>query len=116
MRRYPSLSLELGSHTDARGSSKYNKSLSQNRADEAVRYIIMQGIDGSRLIAKGYGESQLRNKCANYIYCSEEDHQFNRRTEIRVLKIDESNTKVKYEKNMPTIIDKADPNRKWGWD
>ena len=116
MRRYPSLSLELGSHTDARGSSKYNKSLSQNRADEAVRYIIMQGIDGSRLIARGYGESQLRNKCANYIYCSEEDHQFNRRTEIRVLKIDESNTKVKYEKNMPTIIDKADPNRKWGWD
>lgn len=74
--------LELGSHTDARATAAYNLKLSQRRAESAVKYIISRGIDGKRLKAKGYGESQLINECADGVNCPEEKHQENRRTEF----------------------------------
>lgn len=80
--------IELGSHTDSRGSDEYNMKLSQRRADAAVEYIISQGIQSQRLAAKGYGESRLTNRCANGIPCSDADHQANRRTEFKVISID----------------------------
>ncbi len=61
--------------------------LSNNRAKAAVDYLISQGIDPSRLKWKGYGESKPRNKCVNGVVCSEEEHQWNRRTEFKVTKI-----------------------------
>jgi len=115
MNKYPTLSIELGSHTDARGTVKYNEKLSQNRAEAAVQYIVKNGISAARLVAKGYGESQLRNGCANFIECPEEQHQYNRRTEIRVLRFGDPNTGVKYLENLPVKIDKADPSRNWIW-
>jgi len=115
MNKYPTLSIELGSHTDARGTIKYNEKLSQNRAEAAVQYIVKNGISAARLVAKGYGESQLRNGCANFIECPEEQHQYNRRTEIRVLRFGDPNTGVKYLENLPVKIDKADPSRSWIW-
>lgn len=77
--------VELSSHTDSRGSDAYNMKLSQRRAQSAVDYIISQGIAKSRLIAKGYGESKLLNGCSNGVKCSEEEHQLNRRTEMKVV-------------------------------
>ncbi|MCO5252868.1 MAG: OmpA family protein [Bacteroidetes bacterium] len=62
--KYPKIRIELGSHTDCRSSYAYNISLSQRRADSAVSYLIGKGIDPRRIIAKGYGESQLINDCA----------------------------------------------------
>lgn len=81
----PSLKVELGSHTDARGSDEYNRKLSQRRSDSAVGYIIGRGIPQSRIVAKGYGESQLINQCANGIPCSDEEHRRNRRTEFKII-------------------------------
>ena len=81
----PSMSIELSSHTDARGGDAYNLKLSDARANSAVKYIISQGIEAARLAAKGYGETKLLNKCANDVKCSEEEHQFNRRTEFKIL-------------------------------
>lgn len=81
----PSLKIELASHTDSRGSDNYNKSLSQNRAQAAVDYLIDHGIARERMVAKGYGETRLLNRCANGVECSEVDHQTNRRTEFTVL-------------------------------
>lgn len=78
------INVELGSHTDCRGSFTYNDRLSQNRAASAVGYIISQGIDQSRITAKGYGEHQLVNKCADGVDCSEAEHQANRRTEFKI--------------------------------
>ena len=83
----PTIKLELGSHTDCRATAVYNKNLSQRRAESAVKYIISKGISPARIIAKGYGESQLVNKCADGINCSEEEHQLNRRTEFKVIDI-----------------------------
>ena len=79
-----SVNIEIGSHTDCRGSEAYNDKLSQKRAEAAVNYIISKGIDKSRIIAKGYGESQLTNKCTDGVKCSSAEHQANRRTEIKV--------------------------------
>ncbi len=85
MKQNPSLRIELSSHTDSRGDGNYNLKLSQRRADAAVAYLANNGITKSRLVAKGYGESKLVNGCSNGVDCSEEQHQENRRTEIKVL-------------------------------
>jgi outer membrane protein OmpA-like peptidoglycan-associated protein len=84
----PSWKVELGSHTDSRGSDSYNMKLSQRRSDSAVAYIVENGIDKERIVAKGYGESQLVNQCANGVKCGAEEHRQNRRTEFKILEMD----------------------------
>ena len=84
MRRNPGVSIELGSHTDSRGSKAYNRKLSQSRAESAVAYLIKLGVEPERVTAMGYGESELRNHCADNINCTDIEHQFNRRTQFRI--------------------------------
>lgn len=83
----PKIEIEMGSHTDARGSDEYNLILSDKRAKAAVLYLISRGVDPTRLTWKGYGETAHVNKCKNGIECSEDEHQDNRRTEFKVKKI-----------------------------
>ncbi|MEQ8555924.1 MAG: OmpA family protein [Cyclobacteriaceae bacterium] len=80
----PDIYVELGSHTDVRADDAYNMDLSYRRARAAVQYMINNGIDASRITAKGYGESQLVIENA----ITEEEHQKNRRTEFKVLRYD----------------------------
>ncbi|KAA9340337.1 OmpA family protein [Adhaeribacter soli] len=82
----PNIKIELSSHTDSRQTQGYNKLLSQLRAEAAVKYMILQGIDARRLKAKGYGETKLRNRCKDNVQCSEEEHQLNRRTEFKLIR------------------------------
>jgi outer membrane protein OmpA-like peptidoglycan-associated protein len=84
MKDNPGLSVELGSHTDSRGNDAYNLELSQKRAAAAVGYIVLEGVDSTRITAMGYGESQPVNRCRNGVVCSEAEHQKNRRTELRI--------------------------------
>lgn len=79
------LKLELSSHTDSRGIDTYNEWLSQQRSNSCVNYIISKGISAERIIAKGYGEYKLKNRCANDVECSDEEHQQNRRTELKII-------------------------------
>ena len=81
----PTLVVELGSHTDSRGRDAYNLRLSQQRSDSAVGYIINKGIPRIRIQARGYGETQLVNQCANGVQCTEQEHRQNRRTMIKIL-------------------------------
>lgn len=85
MKDNPGVKVELSSHTDSRASDSYNMTLSQNRANAAVDYLVSQGISKQRLTGVGYGESRLLNKCGNGVNCSEAEHQINRRTEIKVI-------------------------------
>lgn len=89
LKQYPTMKIELGSHTDCRSSFEYNRALSQRRADSAVAYILNSGINPFRLEARGYGESQLVNHCeceGNVkVPCSEQEHQQNRRTTVQVV-------------------------------
>jgi len=80
MSTYPKLKIEISGHTDDTGSEEHNFSLSANRAKEVCNYIILKGIDASRLSYKGYGASHpiADNK-------TEEGRQLNRRTEFKVL-------------------------------
>lgn len=104
----PNVTIELGAHTDRKGSEKYNERLAQRRAQSVVDYLIAGGIAKDRLEAKGYGESvpKVINKkmAANYDFLNEEDvlteefvlkltpeqqeiaDQINRRTEFKVLR------------------------------
>ncbi|MCW5909151.1 MAG: OmpA family protein [Chitinophagales bacterium] len=84
-RENPDLTIEIGSHTDSRGSDAYNLKLSQARAQSVVDYFIQKGIPAERLLAKGYGETKLVNNCSNGVNCTEEEHQKNRRTTFRVV-------------------------------
>ena len=101
---YPSIRVELSSHTDSRGSEAYNLKLSQERAASAKEYLVARGIDPDRIEAVGYGEKQLRNDCTDTANCSEAEHQFNRRTEVKILKIDEP-VRVQYRDYGPDVID-----------
>ena len=80
----PEIRLDLGSHTDSRGSDAYNLILSEKRAKSTAEYIISQGIEADRINYKGHGETKLLNNCDNGIKCSKEEHQLNRRTEFIV--------------------------------
>ena len=82
---YPNIKIEIGSHTDSRQHRKYNKLLSQRRADATMAYLIKRGIAPERLTAKGYGESQLVNPCADAVPCTEEEHQQNRRSTFVII-------------------------------
>ncbi|MCU0430960.1 MAG: OmpA family protein [Cytophagaceae bacterium] len=86
----PSITIELGSHTDERGSDRYNQALAQKRAQSAVNYLISKGIKTERMVAKGYGESTPVVKNAS----TEEEHQRNRRTTFRITNAEQ--LKVKF--------------------
>lgn len=85
MKNNPDVMIELSSHTDCRASDSYNQTLSQNRANAAVDYIVSQGASRAKITGVGYGESRLLNRCADGVTCSEEEHQVNRRTEVKVI-------------------------------
>jgi len=85
LKTYPKINIEIGSHTDARQHRKYNKILSQKRAEATLNYLVKRGINKSRLTAKGYGELQLVNKCSDGVLCSEKEHQQNRRSTFIIL-------------------------------
>lgn len=85
LERNPDIVVEIGAHTDSRGTDNFNYRLSQRRANAIVRFLVNKGIAASRLQARGYGETRLVNACANNVECSEEEHQLNRRTEFRVI-------------------------------
>jgi outer membrane protein OmpA-like peptidoglycan-associated protein/tetratricopeptide (TPR) repeat protein len=87
LNQYPTMKLDIRSHTDSRGSAKYNESLSDRRAKSTIKWLIKNGIKSNRLTAKGYGESQLVNKCADGVECTEEEHQLNRRSEFIITEL-----------------------------
>jgi len=76
----PTIKIEIGGHTDDRGTDEYNQKLSQGRAESVVNYLAEHWIDPARISAKGYGES--KPEVAND---SDENRQVNRRVEFTVL-------------------------------
>lgn len=82
LKQYPTLALDIRSHTDSRQSDSSNMILSEKRAQSTKNWLISKGIDGNRLSAKGFGETQLVNKCADGVKCTEQQHQQNRRSEF----------------------------------
>ena len=112
MKQYPDIEIELASHTDSRGGSRYNKKLSQGRADNAVQYLINQGIESYRMKPVGYGEEVIRNHCTDGVSCDENEHQYNRRTEVKVTKSNAGVSVVNVNNTAPVSI--SDINNTYG--
>lgn len=86
MNEYPTLKIDVRSHTDSRGRDAYNLDLSQRRNTSTKEYIINKGgISSSRISGRGYGETSPVNQCTNGVKCSEEEHQLNRRSEFIIV-------------------------------
>lgn len=81
----PTLKLKITSHTDSRGTSKYNDWLSQRRVDKTKAYLVSKGISEDKLVAEAYGETMLLNECDDNTYCPEDKHAVNRRSEFVIL-------------------------------
>lgn len=98
LKNNPNLSIEVGNHTDYRGSADYNLKLSQRRAESVVKKLINSGIDSTRITFKGYGETQpiiseekIKELAYNDSKSQEEVeklHAINRRNEIKITKIE----------------------------
>lgn len=87
LQKFPLMVIELGSHTDSKGEAQDNVNLSEKRAQAAVDYIAKKGIERNRMLAKGYGESVLVNGCTDGVSCTEAEHQKNRRTTVKIIKV-----------------------------
>jgi outer membrane protein OmpA-like peptidoglycan-associated protein len=86
MQQNPSLAIDVRSHTDSRANDHYNMWLSDRRVRRTINYIVSHGnISRDRLTGRGYGETQLVNRCSNGVECSESIHQENRRSEFIIM-------------------------------
>jgi outer membrane protein OmpA-like peptidoglycan-associated protein/tetratricopeptide (TPR) repeat protein len=85
----PSMTIEIGAHTDSKGSDKYNQRLSDARAKSVVDYLVSKGVDSARLTSKGYGEAMpIAPNTNEGGGDNPEGREKNRRTEFKVLKKD----------------------------
>lgn len=84
MKKYPRMEIELGAHTDTRASVVFNLRLSHSRAQAALEYLTRNGINKSRIKAKGYGKKTPLIKCGDD--CTETEHAINRRCEFIITK------------------------------
>ncbi len=91
--RNQALYIEVGAHTDSKGSAAANLKLSEERAKVVRQYIVTAGIKSERISAKGYGETKLLNHCDDQHECSEKEHAQNRRIEFKILDNPESTKK-----------------------
>jgi outer membrane protein OmpA-like peptidoglycan-associated protein len=83
MGRMDDLRLYIEGHTDQRGSEDYNRTLSERRAGTVMEYLLKRGVDPSRMQHEWFGKSRPVNDCQTGD-CTEEMHQQNRRTELRI--------------------------------
>ena len=90
MKKYPTLRIEITAHTDTRGPDSYNLQLSQNRAESAKRFLIQRNIEEDRIKSFGVGEQFPRNHCLNDVECTEEEHLYNQRLEIKITDLRQS--------------------------
>ena len=87
LKQYPAMTLDVRAHTDSRASHAYNQKLSERRTKSTVAWLVKNGVAKKRLTGKGYGETQLVNKCADGVECSEAEHQLNRRSQFIITKL-----------------------------
>lgn len=85
MNQFPSMKINVFSHTDSRHSVSYNLVLSKKRAKSTVDWLVKNGINANRIIGEGFGESKIINNCIDGVQCSEDEHLKNRRSEFIII-------------------------------
>ena len=99
----PYLEIEVAGHTDAKGSKEYNLTLSETRAKNVMDYLILQGVESSKLTFKGYGEEFPINECVDNVWCNDVKHAKNRRIDFNINNI---SYQVNFQKNSSVISHK----------
>ena len=81
IRTHPGMEVQINGHTDSSGTARFNRQLSQERAEAVMAYLVFHGVSPSQLVAKGYGESRplASNK-------TPQGRSKNRRIEFKILK------------------------------
>ncbi|MGS4344356.1 OmpA family protein [Myroides odoratus] len=87
LQQYPRIKIDIRSHTDSRGKDAYNLKLSSDRARATVDWIVGKGISPDRIKGRGYGSTQPINECNKTVFCTEEQHALNRRSEFIVTEL-----------------------------
>lgn len=82
MKASPKMTIVIDGHTDNKGTPEYNLVLSNERDNAVIKYLHSKGIDPRRISAKGYGMTQMVNRCGPGVVCSDEEEQLNRRVEF----------------------------------
>lgn len=82
LKDYPTTTVDVRSHTDSRGNDAYNMKLSERRAKATVDYLLSKGVKPNRVTGKGFGETELLNKCGIEIKCTVKQDEINRRSEF----------------------------------
>ena len=96
VQEHPEVRLLMNSYCDSRGTNAYNQRLSQRRAESATKWLVNNGMNKNVVEKMEWaGETMLMNRCADGSICTEEDHQLNRRTEIRVIRVERNLTMKK---------------------
>ncbi len=86
LERYPKIYLKISSHTDSRGTTRYNQILSERRAESTRNYLALEAyINARRMKFQGFGELEPIVPCP-MLDCTEEEHQLNRRSEFEIVK------------------------------
>lgn len=94
LKKYPFLKLEIISYTDSRQTAQYNERLSKNRSMAVFFHLRNRQIGSDRMQIRWYGESNPENDCRSGMPCSEEEHQQNRRSELKLTVAPEDLAKV----------------------
>ncbi|MDO5972156.1 OmpA family protein [Flavivirga aquimarina] len=85
LERYPKIHLKISSHTDSRGTVRYNQILSERRAESTRNYLALEGyVNARRMKFQGFGELQPIVPCP-MLDCTDEEHQLNRRSEFEII-------------------------------
>ncbi len=93
---HPDARLLMNSYCDSRGTTAYNMKLSERRARSATQWLINNGANQNCVEKMDWGgKTMLMNRCAEGVDCSEDEHQLNRRTEIRVYRVEGKSTSDK---------------------
>lgn len=79
------IKIEIGAHTDSKGTPEENLKLSSSRAKTVMEYLVAAGISSNRLVCKGYGETELLIHCGDSKPCTEIEHARNRRIEFKII-------------------------------
>lgn len=98
MHAHPELHLVIESHTDSRAAEDYNEKLSERRSASVSSYLTEKGIDKDRIKSSWYSENRLANDCGDGVPCSIEQHQLNRRSELRLIAFPDGTKSYEYPK------------------
>ena len=105
MNRYPTMVIELSSHTDVRGSNAANQLLSERRANSSKEWLIRRGIASDRIVAVGKGETEVKNQCLEGVPCTDAEHEVNRRTEFKIISGPTEITIESFKEEYETVYD-----------